>query len=108
MFCQYCGKEIPEGLTHCPYCQKLIQPTLVKRDSKKKNPNARIAGIFGVVLLISGLFANFYSTREFIGIQPFGYWITKFPYKDYAFPLLIMGILGLIAGAILSYQERQN
>ena len=105
MFCQNCGKDIPEGLTHCPYCQRLIQPISIEKDHKKKNPIGYVAVAFGIVLVLSALFANYYSTRQFLGIQPYGYLVTKYPYKDYAFPLALMGILAFIASAIMSYQK---
>ena len=106
MFCRYCGKDIPEGVTHCPYCQRYIQPISIEKDHKKKNPIGYVAVAFGIVLVLSALFANYYSTRQFFGIQPFGYWVTKYPYKNHAFPLAIMGILAFIAGAILSSQRQ--
>jgi len=106
MFCQNCGKDIPEGLTHCPYCQRLIQPTSIEKDQKKRNPIGYVAGAFGVVLVLAALFANYYSTRQFVGIQPYGFWVTNYPYKDYVFPLAIMGILAFIAGAIVSSQRQ--
>lgn len=71
-----------------------------------RHPIGYVGILFAIILIFAGVYAEGYSTREYIGISPFGYWRTKYPYKQYSFPLVLCGILSLIVGVVgLSYKR---
>ncbi len=61
MFCTKCGKEIKEGMKHCPFCGEIVKKgntakAAVSSDEKKKLKKTKIILIIIALLLIGGLY----------------------------------------------------
>ena len=61
MFCTKCGKEIKEGMKHCPFCGEIVKKgntakAAVFSDEKKKLKKTKIVLIIIALLLIGGLY----------------------------------------------------
>jgi len=63
--------------------------------------------LIGFFLLIAGIYASAYHETTYMD-TPFGI-ITKteYPYKDYAFPLIIISIVCLIATPFIYEKEKR-
>jgi len=71
-----------------------------------RHPIGYIGTASGIILIIAALFASSYRKSEYYGIYPFGITRTTYPYQDYAFPLVIIGILSFVIGAVGLTQKR--
>lgn len=60
-----------------------------------------VAVLIGIILIIIGIFANFCSQTTYLVTSMRGIPITTYPYHEYAFPLLVVGIVFDIAGIII-------
>ena len=60
-----------------------------------------VAVLIGIILIIIGIFANFCSQTTYLVTNMRGIPITTYPYQQYAFPLLVVGIVFDIAGIII-------
>lgn len=61
MFCAKCGKEIKEGMKHCPFCGEIVKKentskAAVSSDEKKKLKKTKIILIIIALLLIGGMY----------------------------------------------------
>ena len=61
MFCTKCGKEIKEGMKHCPFCGEIVKKgntakAVVSSNEKKKLKKTKIILIIIALLLIGGLY----------------------------------------------------
>lgn len=56
---------------------------------------ASIMQVSGFLCIAFGLIAYFYEERRFLG-----YWVV-YPYSDYAFPLVVLGIILVVVGAMV-------
>ncbi|MCI9179253.1 MAG: zinc ribbon domain-containing protein [Lachnospiraceae bacterium] len=61
MFCTKCGKEIKEGMKHCPFCGEIVKKgntakAAVSSNEKKKLKKTKIILIIIALLLIGGLY----------------------------------------------------
>lgn len=61
MFCTKCGKEIKEGMKHCPFCGEIVKKgntakAAVSSDEKKKLKKLKIILIIIALLLIGGMY----------------------------------------------------
>ena len=60
----------------------------------------------GIVFLLAILFAQNYNYT--IRIEPFNY-VTKYPYRDYIFPLALLSITCFVVSIhIYQYEKRKN
>lgn len=55
----------------------------------------KITQVSGFLCIFFGLIAYFYEDRQY-----WGYWIT-YPYREYAFPLVALGIILVVIGALM-------
>jgi len=70
-------------------------------------PLTAMIALIGFFLLIAGIYALGYHETIYID-TPFGpITETKYPYKDYAFPLIIISIVCLIATPFIYEKEKQ-
>jgi len=71
-------------------------------------PITAMFAVLGVFLLIAGIYALGYHETIYID-TPFGpITETEYPYKDYAFPLIIISIVCLIATPFIYEKEKQT
>ena len=77
--------------------------------SESKSPSyplTTMVALIGFFLLIAGIYASTYNETTYYN-TPFGL-ITKteYPYKDYAFPLILLAIICLIAAPFIYEKEK--
>jgi len=70
-----------------------------------ENPIPTIIAIIGIVLLVGAYIANIYYIEYH---YPIVGTIRKYPYRDYAFPLGIIGAALLIAGLATSFTTHKQ
>ena len=60
MICTYCGKEIQNGITFCPYCGSTVNNAKENTKMKKRNPAKVLVSIAAVAVVAAGgwAFAN--------------------------------------------------
>lgn len=63
---------------------------------------ANVCFAVGVVSVLFGVIAYLYEERQF-----WGYWVV-YPYRDYAFPLVFVGIAFLAVGYVIMERARQE
>ena len=71
-------------------------------------PLATMVALIGLFMLIAGIYALTYHETTYFD-TPFGT-ITKteYPYKDYAFPLIIISIICFIASPFIYEKEKSQ
>ena len=69
-------------------------------------PIVYIGIIFGIFLIFASIFAATYTERKWHGAFGIGYWETIQPYKQYSFPLAILGIFSIIVG--IAFTKTKN
>lgn len=103
MFCQRCGKYVPEGKENCVYCggplgeKQTVQPRKITRESK--------AWVGILWALFFGLMGLFMGVCVFSGYEKETFlsgWI-----KFYVIRLIIMVILGVMFGIVFSLLSRR-
>ena len=104
MFCKKCGKQLPEGQTHCPYCTPVnnlrtdVQYNYQPAQVKPKN-TAKIFSIIGFVFsFFNGLTGLILSA---IGLGKYKKQTDK-SLKGMAIAGVILSILKIIANVVLS------
>ena len=60
--------------------------------------------VFGVVIFLVGLYVYLYYETNFIGQLGLAF----YPYRNYAIPLIIVGIALLIMGVIMDQKDRKK
>ena len=77
--------------------------------SESKSPSyplTTMVALIGFFLLIAGIYASTYHETTYCN-TPFGpITKTEYPYKDYAFPLIIISIICLIAAPFIYEKEK--
>lgn len=107
MNCPNCGKEVSyEGVSYCPYCGTELKQTSPKR-AEVERPILRsynpwlglvyVCAAMAIVLFLAGYFASVYSQTEYVGLYPFGYSRTTYPYAQFSFPLIVFAIVVFVA-----------
>lgn len=66
MICTYCGKEIQNGITFCPYCGSTVNNAKENTKMKKHNPAKVLVSIAAVAVVAAGgwAFANLTPTID--------------------------------------------
>lgn len=97
MLCSSCSKEVPEDAIYCPYCRIGVR----QKPSSQPNTVSAICLVFGIVMLVGAFATYVYEERMRFVFS----WITVYPLREWAFPLLIGGATLLIVYAALGKQR---
>jgi hypothetical protein len=116
--CPKCGKEVNDNeIAYCPYCGtplKIAVPNQIKAKATQPSyyrpwqPLGYMSAAVGVVLFVAGLFAGSFSQSEYIGYYPLGYARVTYPYTQYSFPLIVIGIAVFVVGIAALTQKRSS